>query len=77
MSHCLNKMSLLRNALLVNQKKSDSCRCICKKLRVGQNSCGDITCFSNGCCNLGSLIETALQPLSFLLEVLGGRVSPM
>ncbi len=38
----------------------------------------DITCFSNGCCDVvGSLVETALWPLSFSREVLGGRISPM
>jgi hypothetical protein len=37
----------------------------------------DITCFSNGCCNVvGHLVETAVQPLSFAWKVLGGRVSP-
>ena len=37
----------------------------------------DVTCFSNGCCDVvGRLVETAIQPLSFSLEVLIGRVSP-
>ncbi len=37
----------------------------------------DVTCFSNRCCNVvGRLIETALWPLDFFLEVLVGRVSP-
>jgi hypothetical protein len=76
MSQYINKTGLLRNSLLVNQNNSGSCRCICRKSRVGQNSCNDITCFSNGCCDIGSLIETALWPMSFLLEVLEGRVSP-
>ncbi len=36
----------------------------------------DVTCFSNGCCNIvGHLVETAIQPLSFSLKVLVGRVS--
>ncbi len=39
--------------------------------------CDDITCFSNGCCDIvGHLVETALWPLSFAWKVLGGRVSP-
>ncbi len=69
-------MGLLRNALLVNQKKSSSCRCVCRKLHVERSSCNDITCFSNGCCNVVCLVETAHRLLSFLLEVHGGRVSP-
>ncbi len=37
----------------------------------------DVTCFFNGCCNVvGCLVETAIQPLSFSLEILVGRVSP-
>ncbi len=58
------------------QKKIGYCRCIGRKSRIEQSSCDDITWFSNGCCDVGSLVETALWPLSFSLEVLGGRVSP-
>jgi hypothetical protein len=37
----------------------------------------DVTCFSNGCCNIvGCLVGTALWLLSFAWKVLGGRVSP-
>jgi hypothetical protein len=39
----LNKMGLLRNISLVNQKKSGSCRCIFRKLRIGHSSCDDVT----------------------------------
>jgi hypothetical protein len=45
-------------------------------LLVGRSFCNDVTCFSNGYCNVRCLVETALWPLSFLLEVLGGIVSP-
>ncbi len=77
-SQYFNKTGLLRNGLLMNQKKSGSCRCILRKLRVEQSSCNDITCFSNRSCDVvGSLVETALWLLSFSWEVLGGRVSPM
>ncbi len=77
-SQYFNKTGLLRNALLVNQKNSVSCRCICRKLRVERNSCNDVTCFSNGFCDVVErLVETALRPLSFSWKVLGGRVSPM
>jgi hypothetical protein len=65
-----NKMGLLRKPLLVNQKNSGSCRCARRKSHVERSSCNDVTCFSNGCCNIGSLVETALWPLSFLLEFL-------
>ena len=41
-----------------------------------RSSHDDIIYFSNGCCNVGRLEETELWPLRFLLEVLGGRVSP-
>jgi hypothetical protein len=76
-SHYFNKkMGLLRNALLVNQKKSGSCRCVCRKSHIGQSSCDDVNCFSNGCCNVGSLVDTLLWPLSVSLEVLGSRVFP-
>jgi hypothetical protein len=71
-----NKTALLRTALLMNQNNSGSCRCVWRKSRIGQHSGNDVTSFSNRCCNIGSLLETALWPLSFLLEVLGGRVSP-
>ncbi len=76
-SQYFNKTGLLRNVLLVNQKKSGSCRCVCRKLRIEWSSCNCVTCFLNGCCDVGSLVETALRPLNFLLEVLGGgSVSP-
>jgi hypothetical protein len=45
-------------------------------LVLGRSFRNDVTCFSNGCCYVGSLIEIALWPLSFLLEFLGGKVSP-
>ncbi len=61
---------------LRTKTKSGSCRCICRKSHIEQSSCDDVTCFSNRCCNVRCLVETALWPLSFLLEVLGGRVSP-
>ncbi len=36
----------------------------------------DVTCFSNGCCDVvAQLVETALRPLSFAWNVLVGRVS--
>jgi hypothetical protein len=74
-SQYFNKTGLVKNGLLMNQKNSGSCRCVCRKLHVERSSCDGITCFSNGCCNVGNLVETTLPPLSFLLEVLGGRVS--
>jgi hypothetical protein len=47
-----------RNASLVNQEKFWS-------LKVRD----DVTCFSNGCCNvLGHLVETALQALELCME---------
>ncbi len=64
-SQCFDKTGLLRNALLVNQKKTGSCRCVCRKLHVERSSCDDVTCFSNGCCNVGNLVETELWLLSF------------
>ncbi len=37
----------------------------------------DVTCFSNGCCDVvGHIVETAFWPLNFAWKVLGGRVSP-
>jgi hypothetical protein len=69
-------MGFLRNALLVNQKKSGSYRCICRKSHVGRSSCNDTTCFSNGCCKVGDLVEAALWPLSVSLVILGSRVFP-
>ncbi len=72
-----NETGLWRNALLVNQKKNGSCKCVCGESRVERSSGNDVTCFSNRCCNVvGHLIETALWPLSFVWKVLGGRVSP-
>jgi hypothetical protein len=70
-------MGLLRNALLVNQKKN----LVLVGESVGSCVWGGVLamtspCFSNGCCNIGGLVETALRSLSFLLEILGGRVSP-
>ncbi len=47
----------------MNQKNPVSCRCICRKLRVGQSSWNDITYFSHECCNEGSLEEAALLGL--------------
>ncbi len=64
-SQYFDKTGLWRNALLVNQTFWF--------LQVRN----DVTCFSNGCCNVvGRLVETALWPLSFAWKVLGGIVSP-
>jgi hypothetical protein len=59
----LQQNDLLRNWSLTNQKKSDSCRCICRKSCTRWSSCNDVTYFSNGCCNVGCLKETALLGL--------------
>jgi hypothetical protein len=56
-------MGLLRNGPLTNQKKSGSCRCVCRKSHLGWSSCNDVTYFSNGCCNVGCVVETALLGL--------------
>ncbi len=47
----------------MNQKKSGSCRCICRKSCIGRSSCNDITNFSYRCCNVWCLVETALLGL--------------
>ena len=56
-------MFLFKNMSLVNQKKSGSCRCVCRKLQVGQSSPDDVTVFSHGCCKIGCLVETGLLGL--------------
>jgi hypothetical protein len=68
----------------VNQKQSGSCRCICRKLRIGRSSFNDVTYFSHGFCNIGRLVETALLGLgvswwSFLEAEfpLDARVTPV
>jgi hypothetical protein len=58
-----DEMVLFRNTSLMNHKKSGSFWCVCRKLRVGRSSHDDVTYFSHGCCNAGSLIETALLGL--------------
>ncbi len=47
------------------KKNSGSCRWVCWKTHVGQSSHDDVTVFSNRCCNVGGLVETAVWPLSF------------
>ncbi len=64
-SQYYNERGLWRNGLLVNKKKLVIVGARWRHL------------FFNGCCNVvGHLVETAIRPLSFSLEVLVGRVSP-
>ncbi len=52
---------------LWTKKYSGSCRCVWRKSRIKRNSCNNVTCFSNGCSNVGSLVDSNLA-IEVLLE---------
>jgi hypothetical protein len=56
-------VSLSKRVNREQKKTFGSCRYICRKSCIGRSSRDDVTYFSNGCCNIGCLGETALLGL--------------